>query len=78
MLMIDARRMLAPEPFERVVEALRSLPLDDEVLLIVRQEPLPLYRFLANNRYRYRTRRNGEGSFEVRIWEEPQQAGHGA
>ena len=75
---IDARRMLAPEPFERVVEALRNLPPDDEVLLIVRQEPLPLYRFLSNNRYRYRARRTGEGSFEVRIWEEAAPPAQGA
>lgn len=69
MVTIDARGMVAPEPFERVIEALRSLDVDEEVLLIVRHEPLPLYRFLSNNRYRYTTRRIDGGAFEVRIRE---------
>lgn len=70
MMTIDARGMAAPEPFERAIDALRSLDPDDELVLIVRQEPLALYRFLSNNRYCFTTRRIGDGSLEVRIRDE--------
>lgn len=56
MIEIDARGLLPPEPFERVLEALRCLPAGETVLLILDREPVPLFRFLLRNHYRFETR----------------------
>jgi uncharacterized protein (DUF2249 family) len=53
MIVVDARGLEPPEPFERVVEALSRLGADEEVLLLLDREPRPLYRFLSANDYRW-------------------------
>jgi uncharacterized protein (DUF2249 family) len=53
MIVVDARGLEPPEPFERVVEALSRLGVDEEVLLLLDREPRPLYRFLSANGYRW-------------------------
>jgi uncharacterized protein (DUF2249 family) len=68
---VDARGLQSPEPFERVVEALSELALDDQVKLIINQEPRPLYRFLERNRYAYKAESFADGRFEIIIWELP-------
>ena len=69
MKIIDARGLQSPEPFERVIEALSELPLGEQLKLIIDQEPRPLYRFLARNRYDFRTQCFADGRFEIVIWE---------
>ena len=64
---IDARDLEPPEPFERVMEALTTLPLDGRILLILNREPYPLYRVLERNGYRYRTTPCSDGRFEIDI-----------
>ena len=71
MRIVDARGLQSPEPFERVVEALSELALDDQVKLIINQEPRPLYRFLERNRYAYKAESFAYGRFEIIIWELP-------
>ena len=71
MKIVDARGLQPPEPFERVVEALSELALDEQVRLIINQEPRPLYRFLERNRYAYKTESFADGRFEIQIWELP-------
>ena len=71
MRIVDARGLQSPEPFERVVEALSELALDDQVKLIINQEPRPLYRFLERNRYAYKAESFADGRFEIIIWELP-------
>ncbi len=66
---IDARRMVPPEPFERVVEALTTLARDERVKLVLGREPLPLYRFLEANGYQYRVSHEAGGIREILIWE---------
>lgn len=66
---IDARTMQPPEPFERVIDALSSLPLGEEVCLLVPHEPRPLYRFLASNNYTWTSIQAAEGHWEVVIRE---------
>ena len=66
---IDARNMQPPEPFERVIDALSSLPLGEEICLLVPHEPRPLYRFLANNNYTWTATQAAEGHWEVVIRE---------
>ncbi len=66
---IDARKMVPPEPFERVLEALSTLGEGEKVMLVLHREPLPLYRFLQGNDYRYQVTIRFDGSHEVLIWE---------
>jgi uncharacterized protein (DUF2249 family) len=71
MIVIDARRLDPPEPFERLLEALSVMQPQQQVLLILDREPRPLYRFLAQNDYRYETQwiEAPEPRWEIRIWE---------
>jgi uncharacterized protein (DUF2249 family) len=72
MIVIDARRLEPPEPFERLLEVLAVLRPDQQVLLILDREPRPLYRFLMQNAYRYDAKwfDDPEPRWEVRIWEQ--------
>lgn len=51
---VDARDLPPPEPMERALEALDSLPHGGELQLWLHREPFPLYTILRNNGYRYR------------------------
>lgn len=64
---IDAREMLPPEPFERVVEALEAFDPGDEIVLLLYREPYPLYDMLRRNGYRYSTEHDEDGTVRVRI-----------
>ena len=66
---IDARAMVHPEPFERVVEALTTLGPNERVKLILDREPIPLYRFLEKNGYQYRVSPQPGGVYEILMWE---------
>jgi TusA-related sulfurtransferase len=70
-IVIDARGLEPPGPFERVVDALTRLQPDDRVVLMLDREPRPLYRFLAENGYQYRVRwtEDPDPHCEIRIWE---------
>jgi uncharacterized protein (DUF2249 family) len=64
---VDVRWLEPPEPFERVVNALDSLPPDTSLRVLIHREPHPLYRWLMREGYRYQTRFDPEGWFEIRI-----------
>ena len=66
---IDARAMVHPEPFERVVEALTTLGQNERVKLVLGREPLPLYRFLEKNGYAYQVSPQPGGVYEILMWE---------
>ena len=69
MKIIDARNLEPPAPFERVIDALADLAEGEKVMLIINREPMPLYRFLLNNAYEYKTSSFPDGRFEIEIWE---------
>ena len=60
-VVIDARDLEPPEPFERVMEALCELSPASEILLILNREPFPLYRVLERNGYSGARRRSPTG-----------------
>jgi len=64
---IDARDLEPPEPFERVMEALSVMEPGGKILLILNREPLPLYRVLERNGYRYRVMPFPDGRVEIEI-----------
>lgn len=68
---IDARNMMPPEPFEKTMDALCTLPSGEHVLLILNREPFPLYRVLEQNGYLYRVTPFEDGRFEIDIWQAP-------
>jgi uncharacterized protein (DUF2249 family) len=66
-ILIDARGMEPPEPMQLVLEALGLLTAGGRVRLLIHREPLPLYTLLAQDHYRFTTRRLNETDFEVLI-----------
>lgn len=66
---IDTRNMLPPEPFEKVIEALRTLAQGEVLTVVLDREPVPLFRFLSRNAYCYETAWPETNRCEVRIWE---------
>jgi tRNA 2-thiouridine synthesizing protein A len=67
MEVIDGRDMEPPEPFERVMEAISVLQPGARVMLILTREPLPLYRALGLNGFKYETTAFPDGRFEIVI-----------
>ena len=67
MIVIDARGLAPPAPFERVMEALCELQPGQRILLILEREPFPLYRVLERNGYTHRTTQSDQGHFEIEI-----------
>jgi uncharacterized protein (DUF2249 family) len=68
MIVIDARGLEPPRPFELVMEALCELKAGDSVRLILEREPFPLFRVLDRNGYRYKVNRSEDGTtFEIDI-----------
>lgn len=69
MAVIDTRGLFPPEPFERIIDALRSLKAGERLEVVLDREPLPLFRFLDRNDYRYETVARTSDRVELVIWE---------
>ncbi len=65
--LIDGRGMEPPEPLELAAAELATLPAGEELVMLLRCEPLPLYAMLDRNGYRYRSARLADGTTEVHI-----------
>ena len=66
-IIIDAREMSPPEPFERTMEAVDSLPTGTEVVLWIYRTPEPLFRVLERNGFCWTSGTGPDGCFEYRI-----------
>ena len=64
---IDGRDMEPPEPLELAVAELGKLAPGEELVMLLRCEPLPLYAILDRSGYRYRALRRADGSNEIHI-----------
>lgn len=71
-LLVDAREMQPPEPFERTMEAIDRMGPDDEVVLWLFRRPEPLFSALRRNGYRYTEAPGPDGCNEFRITMTPQ------
>jgi uncharacterized protein (DUF2249 family) len=67
MILIDARGLEPPRPFELVMEALCTLSPGDSVRLVIEREPYPLFRVLDRNGYRYEVRRGDDATYQIDI-----------
>ena len=65
--LIDGREMEPPEPLERAVAALATMGPEDELVMLLRCEPWPLYALLDRNGFGYRSERRPDGTNEIRI-----------
>ncbi|HEX9179228.1 MAG TPA: DUF2249 domain-containing protein [Burkholderiales bacterium] len=66
-ILVDARGLEPPEPFEKVMEAICDMQPGDTVLMLLEREPVPLYRVLDRNGYAHQTTCRDNGVFEIRI-----------
>lgn len=66
-ILVDAREMMPPEPFEATVAAVDRLQAGDEVVLWLGRYPEPLFNFLRRNGYAWSEGTGPEGCFEFRI-----------
>lgn len=64
---VDGRDMLPPEPLERALAELSTLGPGEELVMLLRCEPVPLYGMLDRNGFRHATTRRKDGTTEVRI-----------
>jgi TusA-related sulfurtransferase len=64
---IDGRDMEPPEPLELAVAALATLAPGEELVMLLRCEPLPLYSILERNGFGYRSKLRPDGTNEIRI-----------
>jgi hypothetical protein len=64
---IDGRDMEPPEPLERALAVLPTLGPGEELVMLLRCEPVPLYTVLDRNGYAHSSRHLADGSNEVRI-----------
>lgn len=65
--LIDGRDLQPPEPLELALAELASLAPGEELVMLLRCEPLPLYSILDRNGFGYRSKIRPDGSNEVRI-----------
>lgn len=66
-IVIDGRELQPPEPLERTLEALDSLPTGEDLLLLLYCQPHPLFNILRNNGYMWSEEVRAEGTREIRI-----------
>ncbi len=64
---IDGRDMQPPEPLEKALEALDSLPPDGELVLLLYCQPHPLYQILRRNGYVWTETMQADGTNEIHI-----------
>lgn len=67
MLELDVRGLPPPVPFENVMNALRTLPIEETLQVHIHREPYPLYDVLRDNGYVWQTFALVDGSFKILI-----------
>ena len=65
--LIDGRDLLPPEPLELAMAALATLAPGEELVMLLRCEPLPLYALLERNGFAWRSKPAPDGTNEIRI-----------
>jgi len=68
---LDVRGLPPPEPFERIIRALQSLPADGTLQVLIHREPFPLYEMLANAGYAWQTTALADGDYQILLTRAP-------
>ena len=58
----------APEPLERVLDALCELDPGDRLAVLIEREPHPLYRILDRHGYRHSITERPDQLYDLLIW----------
>lgn len=66
-VVIDGREMQPPEPLEKALAALDTLPVDGELTLLLYCQPHPLFNILRNNGFVWQEILRDDGTHEIRI-----------
>lgn len=64
---IDGREMQPPEPLEKALAALDTLPDGGELTLLLYCQPHPLFNILRNNGFAWQEVLRDDGTHEIRI-----------
>ncbi len=68
---LDVRELEAPEPLERILDELESLPGDEQLHVIHWREPLLLYPILDEGGWRHRTEYDEKArTYLISIWKD--------
>lgn len=67
-ILLDVRGLEAPEPLERVLDALAVLPLGQRLCMLIDREPHPLYGILDNNHFQYQVATLPDHRYQILIW----------
>lgn len=67
MRQLDVRGLPPPEPFERIVGALQTLPAGETLQVHIHREPFPLYEVLRANGYTWQTQAQADGNYLILI-----------
>ncbi|NYT83059.1 DUF2249 domain-containing protein [Alcaligenaceae bacterium] len=70
-LVLDVRGLMPPEPLERVLDALATLPPSKRLLMVIDREPRPLYGILRQNGFLHACTARTDAAFEILIWKGP-------
>ena len=68
---LDVRGLQAPEPLERVLQALDRIGPGDELLVKINCHPVPLFRILDRNGYVYDERPGTDALCDITIRKAP-------
>jgi uncharacterized protein (DUF2249 family) len=69
--LLDGRDLSPPEPLERTLEALETLPADAELTLLLYCQPHPLFNVLRQNGYAWTEEIQPDGTHVIRIRKRP-------
>lgn len=64
---IDVSALAAPEPMERILDALEALPAGARLQVLIHREPFPLYEILDRRGYAHRTARRPDARYDLEI-----------
>ena len=64
---IDVRGLACPEPFEKIMRALQTLPTGTSLQVLIHREPYPLYETMRDNGYAWQTHALAEDNFRILI-----------
>lgn len=70
-LKIDVRWLPPPEPFERIMQALQTLPAEATLQVLIHREPHPLYEVLRDSGHVWQTTALEGDNFEIRVSRTP-------
>ncbi len=66
---LDVRDLEPPEPLQQALAALTALKPGEQLRMLHRREPFPLYAMLRERGFTYRTTQLADDNYEILIWQ---------